>query len=98
MRGAAERVADPDVAACVDRGARHPTIEALGRVRALLVQRHVAAPADSELVPAYAATTSGGVDGVDGDDRFAVTDPPIHQSRHDLVPLRIEAALDARLR
>ena len=38
VRRAAERVADPDVAEPIDRRARHPSIERVGRVRALLVQ------------------------------------------------------------
>src|SRR4026209_307252 len=97
MRRAAERVADADGALRVHRRATHPAVEPLRRVRALLVQRHVALLVDPALVPPHATTAGRGIDGVDGDDRLAIADPAIHQPRHDLVALCVETAVHARL-
>src|SRR4029450_7585066 len=71
IRPAAERIADRDVALAVHRRARHPPVEAVRRIRALLVQRHLAPFVDPELVPADAAAARRGVDRMDRDDRLA---------------------------
>src|SRR6266851_9546667 len=71
IRRTAKRVSDRDVAAPIDRGARHPAIEAVGGIRALLVQAHLPIVLDPEFVPAHAAAPRRRVDGMYGDDRFA---------------------------
>ena len=53
---------------------------------------------DAEFVPADATATRRRVDRVDGDNRLAVANSPVDESRHDLVALRIEAAIGPWLR
>src|SRR5262245_55924095 len=98
MRSSAEGVANADVTELVDRWTRHPTIELIRRIGSLLKERGIAVPVDSKLVPPYAACARGSVDGMDGNDHFTVTDPPIHKPGHDLVALCVKPAFDSRLR
>src|SRR5437870_4811975 len=97
-RWPAERVADADVAQTIDRRAGHPAKEPVRRVRALLMQADRAVLLDPEFVPADAAAAGRRVDRVDRHDRLAVTNPTVDEPRHDLVALRVEPAVGARLR
>src|SRR4029077_21083007 len=82
----------------IDGRARHPAVELIRSVGALLVEADAALAVDPELVPAHAAAAGGSIDRVHGDDRFTTADVAVDQPRHDLVALRIEAALGAGLR
>src|SRR5688572_23247281 len=68
---AAVRVTDADVSLSVYDGRCHPAIVRVRRVRALLMQHWIALRIESELVPAHATTTHGGIDGVHRDDGLA---------------------------
>ena len=94
----AEGVPDSDVARPIHRGARQPPIEPVRPVGALLIQREAAPGIEPELVPAYPAATGRRVHGVRRDDGLLGADPPVHDARHQLVALRVEASLGARLR
>jgi hypothetical protein len=64
----------------------------------LLIKPDTTVIADAELVPANAAAARCGIDRMHGDDRLLAADAPIHDAGHDLVALRVEPALDSRLR
>src|SRR5262245_35712680 len=98
MRRAAERVADSDVAEPINRGAGHPAVKTIRRIRALLTQPDAAVFVDPKLVPAHAAAAGRSVDRMDGDQRFAARHLTIDEPRHDLVALRVEPPFNSRLR
>src|SRR5262249_43306847 len=98
VRRAAERVPNAYVAQPVNGRAGHPAESAIGRKSPLLMQADAAVFVDPYLVPAHAAAAGGCVDRVDSDDRFATRHPAIDEPRHDLVALRVESPIRARLR
>ena len=97
MGRAAERIADPDVALAVDGRTRHPAVETVRRVGALLAYPQRSVRRDRELVPPHAAAERRGLDRVHRDDRLAPVHVPVHHARHELVALRVEMLVGARL-
>ncbi len=95
---AAERIADTDAAFAVHGYASQPTIESAGGIRRLLVQHGVALFIQAELVPAHAAAMRSRSDGVLRQDGLMIAEVAVHEPLDQLVALRIEPAVGARLR